>query len=165
MTIARRLIILLALPLLVLVGLGVFVRTELARIETHTRFLAETQVVSLTTLGNLSRTLTEMRVNVRNYLLTENKADLVRLHSAFDQQKAEALRLLRLFADTLVTDARDRRLLNEYSDLSRNWLVGVGRILSLADTGHRDDAVRLMLSEPMRDLGTRLSTVSSEWIQ
>ena len=40
MTIARRLIILVAVPLLVLIGLGIFTKVELARIKTRTRFMA-----------------------------------------------------------------------------------------------------------------------------
>ena len=57
MTIARRLIILVAVPLLVLAELGVFNRLELAAIETRSRFVAETQVGSLAALGNISREL------------------------------------------------------------------------------------------------------------
>jgi CHASE3 domain sensor protein len=60
MTIARRLIILLAVPLLVLLGLGAFSRIQLAKVEARTRFAAETQVQSLAALGNISRSLTEM---------------------------------------------------------------------------------------------------------
>lgn len=49
-TIAKRLMILLAVPLLILVALGFFVRTQLARIERQSRFLAETQISSLAAL-------------------------------------------------------------------------------------------------------------------
>jgi len=51
MTIAKRLMILLAVPLLILVALGFFVRTQLARIEVQSRFLAETQIGSLAVLA------------------------------------------------------------------------------------------------------------------
>ena len=55
MTIARRLIILLTVPLLALVGLGVFTRLQMAKVEDRSRFLAESRVGALATLGNLSR--------------------------------------------------------------------------------------------------------------
>ena len=57
-TIAKRLVLLLAVPLLALAGLGVFSRLQLANIETRSRFVAELQVPSLATLGNISRAFT-----------------------------------------------------------------------------------------------------------
>jgi CHASE3 domain sensor protein len=44
MTIARRLIVLLAVPLLILLGIGVFMHDQLRRIEDRTRFVAESRV-------------------------------------------------------------------------------------------------------------------------
>ena len=55
MTIAKRLIVLLAVPLLALLGLGLFTRLQLANIEERSRFVAESQVESLALLGNLAR--------------------------------------------------------------------------------------------------------------
>ena len=54
MTIAKRLIVLLAVPLLILIGLGVFIPTQLARIEVQSKFLAEDQIASLAVLGNIN---------------------------------------------------------------------------------------------------------------
>ena len=51
MTIARRLIVLLAVPLLTFFGLGLFMRAQLARIEDRTRFVAESRVIALARLG------------------------------------------------------------------------------------------------------------------
>jgi hypothetical protein len=67
MTIARRLMILVALPLLILTGLGIFTKVQLAGIETRSRFVAETQVGSLAALGNISRSFAELRVSVRGW--------------------------------------------------------------------------------------------------
>ena len=53
MTIARRLVLLLAVPILALLAMGVFTRMELGRIETSTRFVAESRIAALATLGNL----------------------------------------------------------------------------------------------------------------
>ena len=75
MTIARRLMILLAVPLLILIGIGIITRQQMARIEERTRFVAESRVVALARLGNISRTFAELRVNVRSFLLaTEESA-------------------------------------------------------------------------------------------
>ena len=75
MTIAKRLIILLAVPLVALVGLGVFTRLQLAQIEARSRFVAESRIVALATLGNLSRSFAELRVNVRSHLLATTDAE------------------------------------------------------------------------------------------
>ena len=74
MTIAKRLIILLTVPLVALVGLGVFTRLQLAQIEARSRFVAESRIVALATLGNLSRSFAELRVNVRSHLLATDDA-------------------------------------------------------------------------------------------
>ena len=46
MTIARRLIVLLAVPLLTCVGIGLFIRAHSIRIEDHSRFVAESRVLA-----------------------------------------------------------------------------------------------------------------------
>ena len=63
MTIAKRLIVLLAVPLVALVGIAVFMRIQLARVEERSRFVSESRIEALVTLGNLSRIYTEMRVD------------------------------------------------------------------------------------------------------
>src|SRR5262245_39937603 len=73
MTIARRLIILLSVPLLILLALGVFSRFQLQRLERSVRYATETQVKSLATVGNASRLLAEMRIDVRDDLLAREQ--------------------------------------------------------------------------------------------
>ena len=46
MTIARRLILLLAVPLLAFLAMGAFTGLELARIETSTRFVADFRIAA-----------------------------------------------------------------------------------------------------------------------
>src|SRR5512132_4412013 len=104
MTIGKRLIILLAVPLLILVGLGLFVRTQLASIEGHTTFLAETQIGRLAALGNISRATAEVRVSLRNHLLAKEKSDQDRAQANFDAATAELSRLLHGYADNFVVD-------------------------------------------------------------
>src|SRR5207247_1463484 len=102
MTIGRRLIILLAFPLLALVGLGIFTRVQLARIETRTRFGAESRVDALATLGNLTRSFVEMRVSVRSFLLATSPQQQAAARKAFDQNEGTVTRLLERYADHLV---------------------------------------------------------------
>ena len=74
MTIAKRLVLLLAVPLLVILSLGVATRMEMARVEQSTRFVAETRVVALARLGDISRTFADMRVAIRGFLLDPDPA-------------------------------------------------------------------------------------------
>ena len=111
MTIARRLILLLTVPILILIGLGIFVEVQLNRIEVRNRFVTETQIGSLEALGKISRSFTELRVNVRSYLLVADKTEQSRARALFDQDKTELSRLLGKYADAFVSDDMDRRML------------------------------------------------------
>ena len=93
-TIAKRLILLLAVPLLALTGLGVFTRWQLTTIETRSRFVAELQVPSLATLGNISRILADLRVQLRNHVLAASEAERASVRSTFERDDAELDRLL-----------------------------------------------------------------------
>lgn len=164
MTIARRLIILVALPLLIIIGIWVVARWQMAVVEKRTRFVAETQIASLAMLGRISRSYAELQISVRGHLLKSDKAEQDKTRAAFDADKTDFARLLREYADTLVTGDKDRRLLDEYRDLSGQWIGDAEKVLSLADAGHRDEALAMLLG-PQAELGDRLSTVSSEWIR
>jgi hypothetical protein len=89
MTIAKRLILLLAVPLLALVGLGVLTRLQLTTIETRSGFLAQVQVPSLATLGNISRTFAELRVQLRNQVIGTSEAERERVRSTFERDEVE----------------------------------------------------------------------------
>src|SRR5499427_8861819 len=144
MTIAKRLIILLAVPLLILVGLEVFTLFELSRIETRSRFVAESRIAAIANLGALSRNFTELRVDVRSYILSSNPVQRTETRSAFDEDEREVRRLLEEYADHLISSDQGRRFLNEYQTLSREW-VGVARqAMSLIDASRTAEAVDLL---------------------
>ena len=164
MTIAKRLIILLAVPLLALLAVGIFTRVQLSKIETHTRFVAESRITALATLGNLSRSFAELRVNVRSYLLAANPAQRAAARAAFDQDERNVIRLLQEYADHLVFSNQGRRLLSEYQALSREWIAGAKQIMSLAEHGQQEEA-QALLNGSVVGIGNRLSKVSNEWIQ
>src|SRR5215204_3626144 len=165
MTIAKRLIFLLAVPLLALLGLGVFTRLQLTTIETRSRFVAEVQVPSLATLGNISRTLAELRVQLRNHVLASNEAERVSVRSMFERDEAELGRLLDQYERTLISDDRDRRLLNDYRRQYRDWLDRAKRIISLAAAGRREEASELLRDAATLEMGEKLSRASVEWIR
>ena len=131
MTIGKRLVLLLAVPLLALVGLGVFTRFQLTTIETRSRFVADKQVPSLASLGNISRVFAELRVQLRNDVLATSEAERARVRSTFERDEVELRRLLDDYERRLISDDRDGRLLNDY----RNQVQG------LAGPGEADRVV------------------------
>jgi PAS domain S-box-containing protein len=162
MTIARRLIILLAAPLLILVALGVFVRVQLREIDEKSRFLAEMQIASVGEVGTATRAFSEMRVNIRSYLIASNAASQASAKAKFDEDRAALAKSLRKYGDELVSDDRDRQLFNDYRRFSDQWLDAADDCLELASSGRRDEALAV-LEGRMDDIGGRLSAVSTEW--
>jgi two-component system, sensor histidine kinase and response regulator len=163
MTITKRLIILATVPLLTLIGVGIFTLFQLAEIETRTRYVAETEVGSLTALGNITGNYSELRLSVRSYILNSDKAEQAKIRTAVHADRAVLTEQLSQYSDTLISDAMDRRLLDEYRDLSSQWLAGSEQVMSLVDAGRRDEAVALLLG-PQAEIGARLAKVSNEWI-
>ena len=138
MTIAKRLIILLAVPLVALLGLGLFTRLQLSMVEDKSQFVAKIQIPSLATLGNLSRNFQELRVNVRNCLLATDQQEQGKARAAFEATEAELTRLLREYNDACISDEKDRRLLSDFQGAYRDWLVGARQAAKLAAEGRRD---------------------------
>src|SRR5262245_28340487 len=98
MTIAKRLVILLAVPLLILLGLEVFTWFELSRIESRSGFVAQSRIEAVATLGSLTRSFTELRVDVRDYVQATNQNQRAQARSAFDEDEQDVNRLLQNYA-------------------------------------------------------------------
>ena len=107
MTIARRLMILVAVPLLFMVALGAIVRSEMQRVETLSRFVVENQLGGITALGNISRSFATLRLEVRDRLLSRDAAEQQKYRTQFDTDKAEFTTLLSKYTDTRTSDAKD----------------------------------------------------------
>jgi two-component system, sensor histidine kinase and response regulator len=163
MAIAKRLIILLALPLVALLALGIFTRLQLARIEARGRFVTESRIEALATLGNLSRTFTELRVDLPRYLLATDDAQRSAARAAIDEDEREVTRLLRHYADDIVVSNQGRRLLSQYQTLGQDWIATAKRAMALAEQNRRDEAIALHNGE-ITNIAEMLSKVSSEWI-
>ena len=163
MTIARRLLLLLTIPLVALVGLGVFTTLQLAGINARSRFVAESRVVALATLGNLSRAFSEIRVNVRSHMLATTDAQRATALASFEADAREVDRLLREYADRLVIADRDRRLLGQFQTLSREYIDGARQVMRLVSAGQEAEA-RRYFEDTIADVGLRVSGVSNEWI-
>jgi signal transduction histidine kinase/DNA-binding response OmpR family regulator/HPt (histidine-containing phosphotransfer) domain-containing protein len=163
MTIARRLLVLLTVPLAALVALGVFTAFQLASIEARSRFVADSRIVALATLGNLSRAFAELRVNVRSHMLATTDVERAAARARFDHDEADLSRLMREYADRLVLGDRERRLLGDFQSLSREYIVGAREVMRLIDQGRGPEATG-HFDRTIATVGVRLSEVSNEWI-
>ncbi len=164
MTIARGLIILLAIPLLALFCLGFFVSNRLASIESHSRFMI-LQVESLSALGNITRSYEESRVSVRNYLLADDKDEQARDAGVLRANQEELNRLLAKYAGSLISSEEDRRMCSQFQDLNRRWAAEAAKLLSAQANGQRGGSVQQIFTGTFADLGLRANNVLQEWIK
>ena len=165
MTIAKRLTLLVAIPVIALIGLGFFVRDQTARIESLNRFVVDSQIPSIGLLGRISQYSAEMRVNIRDYLLAQSAAEQARNEARLRDSQSQLMDLLAKYSDTLISSEKDRRLCTEYRDLIREWSAECDRVVSLSAAGRREDAISLYSGGSFLKLGLRMREVLREWIQ
>src|SRR6516165_5973764 len=110
MNLAKRLVLLLAVPLVALLVVGDILDLQLRAIERRGTYVAELQLPSVAVIGNITREYAELRVDLRDYLLAP--VDKVRafLLAAFPTTEKELEQLLDQYSDALISDERDRRL-------------------------------------------------------
>ena len=126
--------------------------------------MAESRIVALATLANLSRSFAELRVNLRSHLLATTDAQRAAARRLFDDDEQDVNRRIQEYADRPgPRRSRTAAGSTEYQMLSREWLAGAKQIMSLADQGRSAEALALF-NGSIADLGPRLSTVSNEWI-
>src|SRR5579872_2901676 len=164
MTIARRLLILVVVPLLAFIALGIFNWTEVANVENRARFVAQQQIPSLATLGNITRSFAELRVDVRSHVLATNETKRVTAELAFDSHQEELQGLLSHYADALISDERDRRQMNDFKEMVHDWLAGAKQVMDLAGKGRHDEASAL-LADHVAGTGENINYLASLWIQ
>ena len=112
-----------------------------------------------------ARATTETRVSVRNYLLAPDQAEQVHARTSLARSEDDLNRLLGSYADSLISDERDRRLYTDYKDLHLQWSAEVERVMAYAAAGRREDALTRFFTGAMPGLGVRTNEVLTEWIQ
>jgi two-component system sensor histidine kinase/response regulator len=164
MTIGKRLLLLLAVPLIALLGFGIFARIQLSRIEERSRFVSESQLAAVAVLGNISRSFAEIRVNLRSFLLAPDQNQRAEALAAFDEDDRVLAQLLQQYGDSFVHDERNRALFGDFRDLSRRYVSEARRVMALAQEGRNDEALAYF-RETIAPIGLSLSKVSSDWIE
>ncbi len=163
MTIGKRLIALLAVPLVGLLALGILARVQLSTIEDRTRFVAESQLASVAVLGNISRHFAEIRVNLRSFLLATDQPHRAAARELFDEDDRELTQLLQQFGDSFVTDEHNRRLFDDFRTLRQQYIQEARQAMTLAESG-RHDAAREYLETTISPLGVSLGNATTDWI-
>src|SRR4029450_8689347 len=97
--------------------------------EARSRFVAESRIAAMATLGNLSRAFAELRVNVRSHILATSDAERTGGRARFYEDERELTELLREYADHLILGSQDRRLVNEFESLSREYITGARQVM------------------------------------
>src|SRR3954470_7227010 len=110
MTIGKRLIVLVAVPLLALVALGIMARFRLSEVEERSRFVVEEQLGRVAALAGISAAFEEMRVSVRDLLLAFDQSERTAAQTAFEANERILTQLLQQYAGSVVgSDERDRQ--------------------------------------------------------
>jgi signal transduction histidine kinase/AmiR/NasT family two-component response regulator/HAMP domain-containing protein len=163
MTIARRLTLLLATPLITLVVLVFFGTNQFARIESQSR-IEDLQVESLSSLSSILRCYSASRISVRTYLLAERAADRARAEAEFRDSQTDLDHYLTRYEESLISNDEDRRMLNQYRDLQRSWSAEAGTLISLSAAGQRNEAVERMFNGSFSELSLRATTIYGDWV-
>ncbi|HWA29354.1 MAG TPA: response regulator [Lacunisphaera sp.] len=163
MNIAKRLALLLAVPLLTLVGLGVFTRLQLTKVEERSQFVARSRIAALATIGNLSRGFAELRVDVRSHLLATDDAQRLEARRLFEENERLVNRLQQEYADHIVFSDEGRQLMGEFRAGCDEWLAVARRVMALAEAGRQEEATALLRGRSV-ELGGQLSALLRRWI-
>jgi PAS domain S-box-containing protein len=164
MTIGKRLLVLVAVPLVALLVFGIFARMRLAEIEERSRFVAENQLGSVAALGSISAAFGELRVSVRNSLLAADASERAAARAAFEGNDRSLAQLLRQYDASLISDERNRQFLAQFLELNRRYVDESRQVMTLAEEGRHDEAIARFRGSA-GPAGVTLTNVTSEWIQ
>src|SRR5262245_57357006 len=164
MNLAKRLVLLLAVPLVALLALGGLLDLQLRSIENHATFVADLQLPSVASIGTITRKHAELRVDLRDYLLAPGDKQRAQALAAFRTTEQELNQLLDQYSDKLISDERDRRLLREFRDLTGQWIAEANKLIALQAAGERQKALDLAF-ETLPPLGVRTHKSSGEWVE
>jgi signal transduction histidine kinase/CheY-like chemotaxis protein/HPt (histidine-containing phosphotransfer) domain-containing protein/CHASE3 domain sensor protein len=163
MTIARRLLILLSIPLLTLIGLGVLMKIRLDQVEERSRFVAETQIKSLKVAATILHGFEDLRTDARGYLLADEDGVRSERLKGFRDKRVAVSKLLNEYADTLIVDDRDRRLTQEVRERIQEWAAGAERAMTLAAAGDRR-GVAAQEAGTLTPVGEQVDSLLSDWL-
>ena len=141
MTIGKRLIVLVAVPLVALLVLGIFARIRLSEIEYRSRFVAETQLGSVAALGSISASFAELRVSVRN--MSARCATRASGPRRAPPSTRTSESLPRYSSNTPIPSSATSATASfsaSVEELNRQYIVEARQVMALAEEGRHDEA-------------------------
>src|SRR5262249_17805190 len=141
MNLPKRLTLLLAVPLVVLLALSGFLYLQLKAIEDRGTYVAELQLPSVLAIGNITRNYAELRVNLRDYLLAPGDKEQARAVAAFEAAEKDMKRLLDQYGEKYISDEKDRRMLGDFRGLTDQWIAEARELKTLVAKGQRQEAM------------------------
>jgi PAS domain S-box-containing protein len=164
MNIAKRIIILSAVPLLALIVLGGILVLQLNTVEKQGKYVLELQLPSVVAIGNISRKYAELRVDLRDYLLAPGDKERAAVMDRFLGTAKDLDSLLDRYSDTLISDERDRRLLGEYRQVMLMWMAEAKTLIAIFGAGRREEAMDRLL-RILPELGQRDHKTAIAWAE
>ena len=137
---------LLAVPLIALLPVGLILHLQLQTIEERGKFVADMQVPSLAIIGKVTRTFGEMRALGRDYVYAPGDKDRAEILTAFEADEKKLTQLLAQYSDNYISDERDRRLMNDYRQLTTQWIAESKGAIPLVAEGKRAQAIERIFS-------------------
>ena len=163
MTIARRLLLLISLPVALLLVLGAVSWHQLASIERNTRLLAENVTPSLAILAHVGHDFTLIQTQVGNDARSDDAATLDKNSRTYLQARGELNAQIARYDSLLVADARDAAFIAEFRRIWSEWTEEADAILSLATAGKRTEALA-EFTATLTPLTSSVLDVMDRWI-
>ena len=163
MTIAKRLYVLISVPVLIVVLLGLLIRNEVRQIDERSRFLAENVGPSLVLLAHLGHDVTKLAAGVNNHAQAEDPATEAESLAQADAAKHAIISAVRSYATVVAGPERGSPLLADYDELVTRWMTEADAILALSASGRKSEAA-LRCREVFDPITLRLFDQIDLWV-
>lgn len=141
MTISRRLLIVVAVPLLALVVLSAVGYREFSNVAPRTRKIARVDIPSLVVIGRITRNLGDARVLVREALLSPVQGNQALIAKLSDKRVRLADDFV-LYNREYIGDETDRLMMHATRELMDRWFAASDQILAHAGAGRQKEALQ-----------------------
>lgn len=163
MTIAKRLYVLMTVPVLLILVLGVVMWRQLANIERLSGFLTDKVTPGLAQLAHINHDVTRLGLSISDNTHADSFQDRAANRASFTTARASIAAALEIYAANYVAEDDERILLEDFRHTSRVWADLAADILDLSDAGKPAEANRLLHTE-FEPLTVRMLDCFDRWI-
>lgn len=163
MTIARRLLLLLLVPIAGVLAIAIFNYTLSERIEAETRFVAEDQSARLVSLAELVQVVSDRRIQLRDYLRLDSPDARKAARDVFDKSQRKLDALISAYETNLIHSEAERAKFIEFRSLSDRWRIAADEVMALKDAGDNEQASELVTTTTA-PIAQQISDHYQEWV-